>query len=100
MIGELTSCGWKIAKKKETENDKQMEYEAVFKLVDINNSGSITKTVYNTLYFILFKNSNELGIETCIQVFRTSLWYQKCKFETFFFCLILLYISRLVPGSQ
>ena len=42
MGDELTSWGWKIAKKEETENDKQMDYEAVFKLVDINNSISIT----------------------------------------------------------
>ena len=42
MVDELKSWGWKISKKEETENDKQMDYEAVFKLVDINNSISIT----------------------------------------------------------
>ena len=66
MVGELSSWGWKIAKKEETENDKQMEYEAVFKLVDINNSGSITKTVYKKIIYHLFINFNQLGVETSI----------------------------------
>ena len=66
MVGELTSWGLKIAKKEETENDKQMEYEAVFKLVDINNSGSITKTVYKKIIYNLFINFNQLGVETSI----------------------------------
>ena len=50
MVDVLSSWGWKRANKEDTEEteiDKQMDYEAVFKLVDVNNSGFITKTVGN-----------------------------------------------------
>ena len=50
MVEVLSSWGWKRAKEEDTEEtevDKQMDYEAVFKLVDVNNSGFITKTVVN-----------------------------------------------------
>ena len=53
MVEVLSSWGWKRAKKEDTEDteiDKQMDYEAVFKLVDVNNSGFITKTVVNFDY--------------------------------------------------
>ena len=71
MVDELTSWGWKIPKKEETENDKQMDYEAVFKLVDIKNSSSITNN-----------------------------WYKKCNFEVICSSLSLITIARQVPGSQ
>ena len=45
MVEELTSWGWKTFKREEIEIDKEMDFEDVFDLVDINNSGFITKTV-------------------------------------------------------
>ena len=52
MVDHLTSLGWKRFKKEETEIDEERDYEAVFKLVDVNNSGSITKTVKKSLFMI------------------------------------------------
>ena len=45
MVEQLSSWGWKRFKKEEIEIDKEMDFENVFDLVDINNSGFITKTV-------------------------------------------------------
>ena len=52
MVDELTSLGWKRLQKEETKIDEEMDAEAVFKLVDVNNSGSITKTVQISLHMI------------------------------------------------
>ena len=57
MVDHLTSLGWKRFKKEETEIDEERDYEAVFKLVDVNNSGSITKTVHISLH-VIYLNLN------------------------------------------
>ena len=45
IIKSLTESGWKPYNKDETGDLSEMNIEEVFQLVDINNSGYVTKTV-------------------------------------------------------
>ena len=54
IIKSLTESGWKPYNKDETGDLSEMNIEEVFQLVDINNSGYVTKTV--------LRSSNEILI--------------------------------------
>ena len=44
---ELEAAGWKKAKAKKVNEIKKMDIKAIFNLVDVDRSGSVSRTVRN-----------------------------------------------------
>ena len=45
IIGELEEAGWKKAKPKKVKEINQFDIKAIFNLVDVDRSGSVSRTV-------------------------------------------------------
>ena len=46
-MGELENAGWKKAKEKAADQVTDVDFKSVFNLVDIDKSGTVSRTVSN-----------------------------------------------------